>query len=117
MRKIVKISGHEYSLKSSAWTQFKYKNDTGRGLLSDLMSLSKSTEEDIINNVDGMLDMLLRITYNMIIEANENQVGSYEDFLKGLEESLFDDNQWMGDAITTATFPLSRGIQGASPQE
>ena len=62
MRKIVKISGHEYSLKSSAWTQFKYKNDTGRGLLSDLMILSKSNEEDIINNVDGMLDMLLRLT-------------------------------------------------------
>ena len=53
----------------------------------------------------------------MIIEANENQVGSYEDFLKGLEDSLFDDNQWMGDAITTATSPLSRGIQKSSPQE
>ena len=61
MRKIVKISGHEYSLKSSAWTQFKYKNDTGRSLIADLTNLSKSNEDDIVNNVDGLLEMLLRI--------------------------------------------------------
>ena len=117
MRKIVKISGHEYSLKSSAWTQFKYKNDTGRSLIADLTNLSKSNEDDIVNNVDGLLEMLLRISYNMIIEADEKQAGSYEDFLKSLEESLFDENEWISEVLQVAVSPISRGIQTTSPQE
>ena len=35
MKKIVKIGNTEYSMKSSAYTQFKYKNDTGRKMLED----------------------------------------------------------------------------------
>ena len=41
MKKIVTIGGKEYSMKSSAWTQFKYKNDTGRKLLQDIQSITK----------------------------------------------------------------------------
>lgn len=40
MRKVIKIGDKEYSMKASAYTQFKYKNDTGRSLLCDIQSLS-----------------------------------------------------------------------------
>ena len=40
MKKIITISGKEYTMKSSAYTQFKYKNDTGRRMLQDLQELA-----------------------------------------------------------------------------
>ena len=51
MRKIITISGKEYTMQSSAWTQFKYKNDTGRRMLQDLRDISKlqDADEDTLN--------------------------------------------------------------------
>ncbi len=46
MKKIITIDGKEYEMKSSAYTQFAYKNLTGRSLLSDISDISKLTEED-----------------------------------------------------------------------
>ena len=40
MRKIIKIGGKEYTIKSSAYTQFKYKNDTGRKFLKECFEKS-----------------------------------------------------------------------------
>ena len=51
MRKNIKIGNKEYEMSSSAYTQFKYKNDTGRSLLKDLTEFGKKyekTEERII---------------------------------------------------------------------
>ena len=119
MRKIIKISGNEYSIKSSAWTSFKYQNDTGRNLLDDIQSIrdkvqDKSTEE-IISALQGMLDVVYRITYNMITEADEKQVGSYEEFLKGLD-NVMEDNAWLMDSLQCAIAPLSGGTKKDSPQ-
>ena len=116
MKKIVTISGKEYSMQSSAYTQFKYKNETGRSLLNDLKSLTSHTEEEIINNVDDLLEMLLKISYIMIVESDDKQVASYDNFLKGLD-ALFDDSTWINDVLELAVSPISRGIQKASPNQ
>lgn len=118
MKKQIKIGGKEYFAKSSAYTQFKYKNDTGHKLLSDLKDVAKLQELDQdgqINEIQDMLDTILRITYIMIEEADSNQVTSYEDFLKDLD-GLLDEEQWLADVIELASSPFSRGIK-ANPQE
>ena len=118
MKKIVTISGKEFSMKSSAYIQFKYKNDTGRKLLDDIQQISelKDKAEDISFGVlDDVTEQILRIAYTMIEEADPSQVKSFEDFLKGID-GLYDDLNWIGDVVEVAVAPLSRGIQGSSPQ-
>ena len=115
MKKQVTISGKDYFMKSSAYTQFKYKDDTGRSLLTDLKAISNHDAEDIANNVDDLLEMLLKISYIMIQEADEKQVGTYNEFLKELD-GLFDENNWISEVLELAISPLSRGIQ-THPQE
>lgn len=120
MKKIIRISNKDYTIKSSAYTQFKYKNDTGRNLLSDLQSLrlkiEGKKEEEVVGALDDMLDIVLKITYILIDEANQENVGSFDDFLKGIDD-LFSDINWIADSIECAIAPLSRGTQGNSPQE
>ena len=48
MKKIVKICDKEYTMKSSAYTQFKYKNDTGRNLLNDIQEITKFLQKFIV---------------------------------------------------------------------
>lgn len=115
MKKQVTISGKDYFMKSSAYTQFKYKDDTGRSLLTDLKAISNHDAEDIANNVDDLLEMLLKMSYIMIQEADEKQVGTYNEFLKELD-GLFDENNWISEVLELAISPLSRGIQ-THPQE
>ncbi len=112
MRKIITISGKEYTMQSSAWTQFKYKNDTGRRMLQDLRDISKlqdADEDTLINGVDDLTEILLKMAYVMIEEADPNQVKSYDEFLKGIN-SLYEDSAWINDVVELATSPLSRGI-------
>ena len=112
MRKIITISGKEYTMQSSAWTQFKYKNDTGRRMLQDLRDISKlqdADEDALINGVDDLTEILLKMAYVMIEEADPNQVKSYDEFLKGIN-SLYEDSAWINDVVELATSPLSRGI-------
>ena len=118
MKKTITICGKEYNMKSSAYTQFKYKNETGRKLLEDIQQLTKlqdASQDDLMSNVDDLFDIVLRITYIMIDEADSSQVTSYEDFLKGLD-GLLDNQSWLEEVITLATAPISRGVQG-NPQE
>lgn len=112
MKKIITIGGKEYSMKSSAYTQFKYKNDTGRKLLSDIQSITKLEqieENEVLGEMDDVIEILLRMAYVMIDEADPNQVESYEAFLKETD-GLFDNQDWIMDVITLATSPLSRGV-------
>lgn len=117
MRKIIKIGNNEYEMKSSAYTQFKYKNDTGRSLLKDLTQFSKTYEKmddkDVLEGIDGLddtLDLVLRLAYVMIVEANDKQVGTYEDFLKNTDNYL-ENSDWLGEVVELATSPLSGNIQ------
>lgn len=112
MKKIVTIGGKEYSMKSSAYTQFKYKNDTGRKMLSDIQTITRLEqieEQEVLGEMDDVIEILLRMAYVMIDEADPNQVESYEAFLKETD-GLFDNQEWIMDVITLATSPLSRGV-------
>jgi len=112
MKKQVKIGEKEYFMKSSAYTQFKYKNDTGRKLLADIQEitkLEKVKEIEVLGEMDDVIEILLRMAYVMIDEADPNQVESYEAFLKETD-GIFDNQDWIMDVITLATSPISRGV-------
>lgn len=112
MKRIIKIGNKEYEMKSSAYTQFKYKNDTGRKLLKDLQDLTQlqdKEESEMITSIDDLTDIVLRISYVMIEEADPNQVTTFEDFLKGID-GLFDNTEWINEVISLAVAPISRGI-------
>lgn len=118
MRKTVKIGEKDYFMKSSAYTQFKYRNDTGRRLLEDIQKISKineMSEDDQITKVDDIIELILRIAYIMIEEADEKQVGTFEEFLKGID-GLFEDATWINEVIELAASPISRGLQN-NPQK
>lgn len=113
MRKVVKINDKEYSMKSSAYTQFKYKDITGRGLLEDLNKIQKYqdlTPEEQVSKTEELIELLLRLAYIMIIEADETQVKSYEDFLKNID-GMLDNTDWINEVVVLASSPFSRGIQ------
>lgn len=117
MKKIIKISGKDYTMQSSAYTQFKYKNDTGRKLMQDINKLTKmraNDKNDILNDLDDFLEIILQITHIMIEEADSKQVGSFDEFLK-TTDNLFEDNKWIDEVIELAMTPISRGFKG-NPQ-
>lgn len=119
MKRIIKIGNKEYEMKSSAYTQFKYKNDTGKKLLEDLQNLTElqdKEETEMIASIDDLTDIVLRISYVMIEEADPSQVKSFEDFLKGID-GLFDNTDWINEVISLAVSPISRGIQTTSPEK
>lgn len=117
MKRIVTISGKEYNMKSSAFTQFKYKNDTGRSLMADITKLSEIKDIDTnLESIDQLTETLLRIAYVMIEEADKNQVSSYEEFLKGID-GLFDEVDWINEVVELAASPLSRNLQNNNQEK
>ena len=111
MKEEIKIDGKSYTMKSSAWTQFAYKNMTGRSLLTDLqkiVNLVDKIDEDL-SVLDAITEPVLDISYVMILEADENQVKTKEDFYKSIE-SLYDNFDWVLEVITLATKPISRQL-------
>lgn len=112
MKKVITISGKEYTMKSSAYTQFKYKDVTGRKMLKDLQDLGKlqnAKEEEMIDGIDDLTEVILKMAYVMIEEADSNQVKGFDDFLKGID-NLYENTDWMNEVIELATSPISRGI-------
>ena len=114
MKKTIRIDGKDYLMKSSAYTQFAYRNLTGRSLLKDIEKLLDATKkiEDNLSAIDDVTEPLLDVCYVMIEEADSSQVTTLEEFIKGIE-SLFDiDNMtWINDVITLAINPISRQLQ------
>ena len=111
MRKTIKIGQTDYQMKSSAYTQFSYKDKTGRKMLQDLQNLSKlqdANEDELIGGIDDLAEILLKMAYVMIEEADSTQVKSYEDFLKSID-NMYENTDWMGEVIELATSPISRG--------
>ena len=112
MKKIIKIDGKEYEMKSSAYTQFAYKNLTGRSLLKDIqkfVDIQDKIEQDM-SLIDEITEPLLDISYVMIQEADANQVKTKEEFYKSIE-SMYDDFDWINEVITLAINPISRQLQ------
>lgn len=112
MKKIVNISGKEYTIKSSAYTQFKYKDETGRKMLKDLQDLAKlqnANEEEMLESLDELTEIILKMAYVMIEEADSTQVKSYEEFLKSID-NIYENTDWINDVVEVATSPISRGV-------
>ena len=111
MEKIIRISTKDYKMKASALTQFAYKNETGRSFLNDLQELTKLQENvKDIANIDNVVELVLKVAYTMIKQADKNQVVNYEDFLDGID-SLFDDTAWISEVLELACSPLSGQLQ------
>lgn len=111
MEKTIKICDKEYKMKSSAYTQFAYKNETGRGLMNDLQELTKLDLDNLEGNfevIDLLNNLVLRMAYVMIKEADKNQVGGFDEFLKDID-NLYKETEWMTETIELAISPLSRG--------
>lgn len=112
MKKVITISGKEYQMKSSAFTQFKYRDLTGRRMLKDLQDIAKlqdASQEDMIEGIDDLTEIVLKMAYVMIEEADSSQVKSYEEFLKSID-NLYENTDWISEVIELATSPISRGI-------
>lgn len=119
MRKTIRIGNKDYFIKSSAWTQFKYRNDTGRRMLADIQNVSKFNElpeEEQIGKMEDVMEVLLRMAYIMIEEADPKQVTTFEDFLKDTD-GLFDNTEWINDVVEYAAAPISRGVQSGPQAE
>lgn len=112
MKKVITICGKEYTMKSSAYTQFKYKDETGRKMLKDLQDIAKLKDlkdEEMIDELDDLTETILKMAYVMIEEADANQVKGYDDFLKGID-NLYENIEWINEVVELATNPISRGI-------
>lgn len=121
MEKTIKIGSKEYKMSSSAYTQFKYKNDTGRSLMQDLAEfetkykdLLNIKEEDVnasmLGQVDEIIELVLRVAYIMAHENDKNQAQTYEDFLKQIDD-YYSDMTWLTEVVELATAPFQRRVQ------
>ena len=110
MERIIRISNKDYKMKASALTQFSYKNETGRSFLNDLQKLTELKDNADINALDDVTELVLKMAYIMLKEADKTQATNYEDFLGGIE-SLYDETTWIQEVLELACTPLSRQLQ------
>lgn len=123
MKKIT-ICDKEYEVSSNAFTRFEYKKIFGRGIFADIQALNKFSieqekikkeatdkglsEEEIqkeinnymMENLDEFLDVVEKIAYILIYSTNKS-VGSFEDWLKGIEKIDLSAN-WIGEVTELA---------------
>lgn len=121
MEKTIKIGSKEYKMSSSAYTQFKYKNDTGRSLMQDLASFETKYKDllnikedevnaDMLGQIDEIIELVLRVAFIMANENDKTQASTYEDFLKQLDD-YYSDLTWLTEVVGLATDPFQRRVQ------
>ena len=117
MKKTIKIGKQEFQMASSAYTQFKYKNDTGRSLMQDVedfqtkyANLMSNNGEVLLSQIDDIVELALRLAYTMANEADDPKARSFESFLKGLDD-YYDNPSWLNEVVELATSPLRGAIQ------
>lgn len=112
MKKIINIDGKDYTMKSSAFTQFAYKNLTGRSFLNDIQLIIDNVDKikEDLSKLDLIIEPILDMSYVMIKEADETQVKTKEEFIKSIE-NLFKDVTWMTEVEEVAIAPLSGQLQ------
>ena len=115
MERIIRISNKDYKMKASALTQFKYKDETGRSFLNDLEELTKLQTNADITKIDDLVEVILKVAYTMIKQADNSQVANYDDFLDGID-NLFDETQWIQEVLELACSPLSGQLQNTQKE-
>lgn len=116
MQKKIMLGGKEYLMKASAYTQFAYKNETGRSLLDDISKLTAFQNVDTDDVMESMkalepvINIVLDVSYIMINEATPNTFVNREDFYKSIDSILDEGNMdSITDIITLALSPIYRG--------
>lgn len=116
MIKTIKLGGKEYQMKASAFTQFAYKNETGRSLLDDISKLTQLQDFDSddmaesIKSLEPVINIVLDVSYIMINEATPNTFANRDEFYKSIDSILDEDNlNSITDIITLALSPIYRG--------
>jgi len=116
MEKVITISNKNFSMKSSALTQFSYKDFTGRSFLNDLQDLTKMHDKKnpSIDDLDNVTELILKIVFILIKEYdnkyNTNQITDYQDLLSQID-NLYDNTEWLYQVLELACSPISRQLQ------
>ena len=124
MSKKITIDGKEYEIACTAYTRFLYKKTFGTGIMADIKLISdlsnkqeelkkelkkkRLTDAEVeqqVNNafledLDTFLEVLEKIAYIEILTVNSN-IGSFEDFLKGIE-NIDLSSPWVSEVTETA---------------
>ena len=123
MEKTIKIGKHEYKMHSSAYTQFKYKNDTGRSLMDDIKEFTnkysdmlKGNEEVFLTQINDIVETAFRLAYTMASEAGDPGATNFESFLKDIDD-YYDNPSWLNEVVELATYPFRGGIQESQNNE
>ena len=117
MEKTITIGKVDYKMKSSAYTSFKYQNETGRVLLKDLTKLGEKFKDvskdgiEAYEELDNFIITTLRIAYIMSMEA-KSFTGTFDDYLMSIDNYL-ENTDWISEVIELAISPLSGNIQRA----
>lgn len=121
MEKIVTISGKDFKIKSSAFTPFAYKNETGRELLKDINHINKLNSEISkikdeaerntrwLDEVTGILEIVLKMAYIMIKEADKT-IKPYDEWLQSLDD-IMSDFSWLTTVLEVGISPISGQLQ------
>lgn len=117
--KTITIGNKQFNMKSSAYTQFKYRDITGRTLIKDLTDLGKKyesfgdiKEEEALERFDDLDEFImtaLRIAYIMSMEGKSFS-GTFENFLMEIDNYL-ENLDWIGEVVELALSPISRNLQ------
>lgn len=123
MKKIT-ICDKDYEIACNAFTRFQYKTIFGRGIFADIRILNEFSENQeklrkdlekqnkpveeiekeinlsMMERLDDFIDVIQRIAYILIYTAN-NKIGSFEDWLKGIEKIDLSAN-WIGEVTELA---------------
>lgn len=121
MEKRIKIGSKEFNMSSSAYTQFKYKNDTGRSLMQDLSEF-ETKYKDLLNikedevsskmlgQIDEIMELVLRVAFIMTNENDKSQASTFDEFLKQIDD-YYSDLGWLTEVVELATSPFQRRVQ------
>lgn len=122
--KTITICDKEYEISCNAFTRFQYKTIFGKGIFADIKTLNefsskqeklrkelkdkKVSDEEIENqvnlmmmeNLDEFIDVIERMAFILIYTAN-NKVGSFEEWLKGIDKIDLSAN-WISEVTEIA---------------
>lgn len=124
METIIKISGKEMKLRSSAYTIFAYQNEFSRDMLEDVAKIQKiakdikSIDKSLPNYGEQSLKLIMpviktvmQLLYITAKEANDS-ITNYQTFLKGID-NLFEDFSWFQGVLESSLAPFKGRVQNS----
>ena len=87
MLKNIIIGDKQFTLKSSAYTPFAYRDLTGRELLKDLKRLQRmdvANEDEQLENYGEIVMIVEQLAYVMYQQANKDKL-TFEEFLQEID--------------------------------